>query len=149
MEPLLIILIPGLLGGIILAFLILHVRLRPDLPGRRHTLEPPSPGHINMAHIRVDGVGGLGMVAMATVVALFEPRIRFAMVIALVLGVALGAILIALRRRGPLSSGSHDPGAHMMLPLDDAQRLKTSSATRKAEPRALHTGSVVRLSGAR
>jgi hypothetical protein len=124
MEPLLIVLIPGLLGGVVLALFILSVRLPARQPARWHPLEPPSPGHINMARIRVDGVGGLGMVAMATTVALFEPRIRLAMIIAVVLGAFLGIVLIVLRRDGPLSSGSHDPGARSMLPLDGAQRAE-------------------------
>jgi hypothetical protein len=139
MEPLVIVLVPGVLGGILVALLMLHVRLRSRLPARWRPLEPPSPGLINMAHIRVDGVGGLGMVAMATTVALFEPRIRLAMIIAVVLGVALGVVLIALRRAGPLSAGRHDPGAHAMLPFDvsrrQEQRARPPRLTRAAEPR--------------
>jgi hypothetical protein len=119
MAPLLLaILVPGLLGGLILALLLLSRRVKSGLPvpGR---LAPPSPGHINMARIRVEGIGGLGLVAMALTVSIFEPRIRTAMAIAFVLGVALAAVMIAMRRRrGPLSSDSQDPGAHPMLHLD-------------------------------
>jgi hypothetical protein len=148
MEPLLIILVPGVLGGCIVALVMLLLRFRSRLPARWHPLEPPSPGLINMAHIRVDGVGGLGMVAMATTVALFEPRIRLAMVIALALGVVLGVVLIALRRDGPFSSRGNDPGAHAMLPLDVAAQRKpgspSSRPTRTAEPRrVLPAGSAV------
>jgi hypothetical protein len=72
-----------------------------------------------MAHIRIDGIGGLGMVAMATTVAIFVPRIRFSMAIAVLLGVVLAALLIARRRRnGPLPSSSHHLGAHSMLVID-------------------------------
>jgi hypothetical protein len=119
MAPLLLaILVPSLLGGVILALLLVSRGLssRLPVPGR---LAPPSPGHINMASIRVEGIGGLGMVAMALTVSVFEPRIRTAMAIAFVLGVALAAVMIALRRhRGPLASDSQDPGAHPMLHLD-------------------------------
>jgi hypothetical protein len=118
MEPLIIIVVPGLLGGILVALLILHVRRGPEsaAPGR---LEPPSPGLINMARIRINGIGGLGMVAMATTVAVFVPRIRATMTIALLLGAALAALLIAQRRRkGPLPSSSHHAGAHAMFVID-------------------------------
>jgi hypothetical protein len=122
MEPLMIILIPGLAGG--LAVALLMTRLRAGSGSRvRVPLEPPSPGLINMAHIRVDGVGGLGMVAMAIVVAIFVPRIRLTMALALLLGTALAALLIAVRRRtGPLSSGGDHPGAHAMLDIDGPAR---------------------------
>jgi hypothetical protein len=119
MAPLLLaILVPSLLGGVILALLLRSRRWSSGLPvpGR---LAPPSPGVINMASIRIEGIGGLGMVAMALTVSIFEPRIRTAMAIAFVLGIALAAVLIALRRRnGPLTSDSQDPGAHAMLHLD-------------------------------
>jgi hypothetical protein len=62
-------------------------------------LDPASPDHINMAHIRVAGIGGLGLVAMAGVVAWNVPEIRVAMAIAVVAGGALAAGLIAWRRR--------------------------------------------------
>jgi hypothetical protein len=101
---LLMILLPGVLGGgLILAVLIARFGSRVNAaPDAR--LEPPSPHLINMAHIRVAGVGGLGLVAMAIVVAIFVPLIRVTMTIALLLGVALAAALIAFRRRqGPFS----------------------------------------------
>ena len=77
-------------------------------------LLPPSPHLINMAKIRVSGVGGLGMVAMSVVVAAFVPGIRLSMAIAFVLGIALAAALIALRRRkGPLVSTFHLLDTHI------------------------------------
>ena len=62
-------------------------------------LDPASPDHINMAHIRVAGVGGLGLVAMAAVVAWNVPEIGDVMAFALVAGVVLAVALIAWRRR--------------------------------------------------
>jgi hypothetical protein len=155
MEPVIIILVSGLLGGIVLALLIINVRIGSPSPGDGRRLEPLSPGLINMAHIRVEGVGGLGLVAMAVTVATFEPRIRFAMAIALPLGVALAAVLIALRRRtGPLSSSSHHPGAHSMLPNNGSPRraepVRVSQPTGNDRPlRADLAGSVVPLTVAR
>jgi hypothetical protein len=119
MEPLLIILIPGLLGGFVLALLIFHVRLGSARLTVDRRLAPPSPGLINMAHIRVEGLGGLGLVAAVVAVAIVDPRIRVAMVMASLLGAALAAVLIALRRRtGPLASRGHGPGAHSILGID-------------------------------
>jgi hypothetical protein len=78
---------------------------------------------INMARIRVDGFGGLGLFAMALAVAMFVPRIRVEMGIALILGVLLAAALILLRRRrGPLTSTNDHPGAHLMFDLEDGSR---------------------------
>ncbi len=117
MEPLLIIILPGILGGIALAILMMRFPVRPGREGTESHLDAPSTNIINMARIRIVGVGGLGMVAMAAVVAIFVPRIRSTMILAFVLGVVFATTLIALRRRkGPLSS-SNDPGAHTMLPL--------------------------------
>ena len=122
MEPLLIIILPGILGGVGLAFLISRMGARRWGPTNYEHLEPPSTSIINMARIRVSGVGGLGMVAMSIVVAAFVPRIRSSMLIAFALGIGLALVLIARRRReGPLPS-SHDPGAHMMLPIDETQK---------------------------
>ena len=117
MEPVLIVLLPGVLGGVILALALARVRGNPLVLPVNRPLAPPSPALINMARIRVEGPGGLGLVAMAGAVAIAEPHIRMAMSLALLLGLPLGAILIAWRRRGPLPS-SHDRGAHSMLPLE-------------------------------
>ena len=109
MEPLLIVLVPGVLGGIILAILLgsrwIDLRTR----GVERPLESTSPSLINMAHIPVQGGGGLGIVAAVIAVALADSRIRGAIGIAALLGVVLAAVLIARRReRGPLSSGGGD-----------------------------------------
>ena len=128
MEPLLVIIVPGILGGVLFALVLSRLGGAPDDAGDA-SLRPPSTGMINMAHIRVAGFGGLGMVAMAVTVAVFVPRIRLTMAIALVLGGAMAAALIAFRRRqGPL--GSHiDPGAHSMFPMDAAAAPSTADST--------------------
>ena len=132
MEPLLIIIVPGVLGGIVLALLMSRLPA-PQNRERQSQLEPPSTSMINMARIRIVGVGGLGMVAMAITVAIFVPRIRSSMILAFVLGVVLAMALIAVRRRkGPLSS-SDGPGAHVMFPMEpppapgDSDRSSTYS----------------------
>lgn len=124
MEPVLIILVPGLLGGVVLALMIARFGLGARSDGRTGRLTPPSPSMINMATIRVEGIGGLGLVAAVVVVAITDPRIRLAMIIALVLGVALAVILIGLRRRTGSASGGAAPGAHSMLGIDAEQRRR-------------------------
>lgn len=118
MEPLLIVLVPGVLGGIILAALLASKRINlPTGVGDRR-LEPPSPSLINMAHIPVGGGGGLGIVAAVIAVALAEPRIRIPIGIAAVLGAALAwTLIVRRRRRGPLASAGDDSGPHSTLGL--------------------------------
>jgi hypothetical protein len=48
---------------------------------------------INMAHIRVAGIGGLGMVAVCGVIAIYVPEIRYAISIGIALGAALAAVV--------------------------------------------------------
>src|SRR3954447_24269718 len=109
MEPLLLILIPGTLGGLALALLTPRLRRRSRLVVS-HDLEPASPTLINMAHIKVEGVGGVGLVAAVLAVAAFGPRIRSAILVAAALGTALALAMIALRRStGALPSGTDGP----------------------------------------
>ena len=99
METLLLVLVPGILGGLALALLIARRPARTSSTFVPRHLESPSPGLINMAHIRVEGLGGLGMVAAVVAVAVADGRIRTATILAAVLGAALALILIVMRRR--------------------------------------------------
>ncbi|MGH9374514.1 MAG: hypothetical protein ACRD15_23600 [Vicinamibacterales bacterium] len=123
MEPLLIILVPGLLGGLVLALLIAGTPQRAASPVVPRRLAAPSPGLINMAHIHVEGVGGLGMVAAVVAVAVSDPRIRLATILASVLGTGLALVLIAMRRRnGALPSSGDGPGDRSTLRIDGERR---------------------------
>ncbi len=125
MEPLLIILVLGLLGGLVLFLALLIAGNRRGTPSTvvPRRLAAPSPTLINMAHIQVEGVGGLGLVAVAVAVAVSDPRIRLAMIVAAVLGGGLALVLIAMRRRtGALPSGGDDPDDRSMLHLDGEPR---------------------------
>ena len=56
-------------------------------------------GDINISRIPVDGIGGLGLVVMAGIVAFFMPALRWAAILALVGGTAIGLLLIGARNR--------------------------------------------------
>ena len=124
MEPLLLILIPGLLGGLCLfgALIVARKWRRTPTVVVSRRLDAPSPALINMAQIKVEGIGGLGMVAAVVAVAMADSRIRLAMIAALVLGGGLALLLIAARRHsGPLGSGT-GPDDRSTLHLDDDRR---------------------------
>ena len=75
---------------------------------------------INIASIRVAGVGGLGLVAMAAALAWSIPRIGQTMALGAVLGAGLAVVLILWRRRlGPIPTSSGRPGANTTLSIDE------------------------------
>jgi hypothetical protein len=117
MDPVLMMLIPGVLGGLVIAVLLRRVPGSGDTGlGAPSTGEPMSSGAINMAHIRVAGEGGLGLVAIAVASAIFVPRIGQTIGLGFVLGAVLAVALVAWRRhKGPLPSSSRRPGAHSEL----------------------------------
>ena len=123
MEPLLIVLVAGVVGGLGLAFILAVTWKRSPSAVATRALEAPSPTLINMAHIKVEGVGGLGMVAAVAAVAIADPRIGLATVLALVSGAALALALIMRRRRtGALPSGGEGPDDRSILHLDNGSR---------------------------
>jgi hypothetical protein len=121
MEPLLIVLLPGFAGGLVLALLIAANRRKAPATFVPRRLAAPSPSLINMAHIPVEGVGGLGIVAAVIAIAILEPHIRFATILAAVLGAGLAFLLIALRRRSSDAmniDGDRDNGSTLHLDGD-------------------------------
>jgi len=121
METALVLMFPGLLGGLILAAVLARLNRTPSSNlSRRSNLEPISPDVINMAHIRVAGVGGLGMMAAALIIAINVPEIGFALLVAVVLGVITAVWLIAYRSRPnqPGGGGDHEIPPSV-LTLDD------------------------------
>ena len=92
-----------------------HARASADAFGGR----PASTDIINAARIRVAGIGGLGLVAVAFAVAVSIPRIGLSLGLGLVLGALLAAVLILRRRReGPMPSSGRRPGANTALSID-------------------------------
>ena len=125
MEPLFFILVfPGLFGGLVVAMLLATRRQgTPPTTIVPRRLAAPSPALINMANIPVEGVGGLGMVAAVVVVAVSDPRIRLATLLAAALGVGLAFVLIAVRQRtGALPSGGDGPEDRSVLGLGGERR---------------------------
>ena len=121
MDPVTLLLVPGILGGLVIAWFIARLRGR----GSNALMDEPanlsiSTDVINIAHIRAAGLGGLGLFAMAIVVALFVPSIRLAVGLGLLFGAVLGIVLILRRRRtGPLPSSDGSAGANVILSIDD------------------------------
>lgn len=120
MEPLAIILVPGLIGGAIFAVVFFFIQRRDgNSTPAPYRSDPLSTDVINMARIKVAGVGGLGLVAMAVAVALDIPRIFQTVSLGLILGTVGAAILIVRRRRtGPLPSSGGRAGANTTLSID-------------------------------
>lgn len=139
MEPLLIILIPGIFGGLVLALLIRRNWRGTPPTFVAHRLEAPSPGLINMSSIKVEGIGGLGMVAAVAAVAIADPRIGLATILALVLGGGLALVLIAMRRRAGSSTGE-SPDDRSTLRLDDDRRRTHLTGVQATIDEAKRTG---------
>jgi hypothetical protein len=75
---------------------------------------------INVSRIRVTGIGGLGLVAIALAVAIELPRVGLSLVVALGGSiVAAACVILFRRRRGPLGSDGEQPGARTMLIAGD------------------------------
>ena len=99
-DPVTAVLVPGLLGGLVIAATIALLQRRRDqtptvvMPYRPL---PISTDVINMASIKVAGVGGLGLVAMSAAVALNVPRIFEATALGLLLGTSMAVLMIVRR----------------------------------------------------
>ncbi len=119
MDPVTLVVVPGLLGGIIIALVI--VRFQRHSLSRIDPFESISTDVINAARIRVAGLGGLGLVAMAVVVAVAVPRIGVPLAIGLVLGAVLALLLVAWRNRtGAMPSSGRRIGANTTLAIDES-----------------------------
>jgi hypothetical protein len=100
MDVALAFVVPGLVGGLLLAALLVRLNRRPSSGLVRHsTLEAVSPDVINMAHIRVAGIGGLSMIAAGIIIAVNLPEIGLSLLTALSLGAALAVGMIVYRSR--------------------------------------------------
>ena len=97
--------------------------MSPALPTRSDPFERVPDGTkrdvINISAVRVAGIGGLGLAAVALGVALDVPRIGQTLAVSAALGVVLATVLILRRRRmGPMPSSGRKPGANTTLAID-------------------------------
>jgi len=102
-DPVTAVLVSGFLGGLVVAAMILllqHRRREAPTVVMPYRPLPISTDVINMASIKVVGVGGLGLVAMSAAVALGVPQILQATVIGLLSGAAMALVLIVRRSDG-------------------------------------------------
>ena len=100
MDPATTVLALGLLGGCVIASILLlwqHWQAEAPAVVVPYRPLPISTDVINMASIKVVGVGGLGLVAMAATVALNVPRIFEATAIGLVAGTIMAIVMIVRR----------------------------------------------------
>jgi hypothetical protein len=100
MDPATTVLALGLLGGCVIASILLlwqHRQAEAPAVVVPYRPLPISTDVINMASIKVVGVGGLGLVAMAATVALNVPRIFEATAIGLVAGTIMAIVMIVRR----------------------------------------------------
>jgi hypothetical protein len=127
MDPVTFVVVPGLIGGALVAVLLSRWQrrsARPLLVPRVRHQQVLSTDVINMSSIKVAGIGGLGLVAMAAAVALDVPRIGQTVALGFGLGLIVAAVLIVARRRGggPMPSSGRGPGAHTVLTIDEPAR---------------------------
>jgi hypothetical protein len=129
MDPATELLVLGFFGGLLIAgvTILLQRRAKPSslitpVPYRQ---DPITIDMINMASIKVAGVGGLGLVAMAAAVALDVPRIAQSVGIGIFFG-AIGALIVILRREktGVMPSSGRGMGANTVLAIDQHSNLR-------------------------
>ena len=121
--------VSALIGGSLVAAVMILVDRRRS--GRHQhdafakSVEAGTTDVINIASIRVAGVGGLGLVAMALLLALTIPRIGQSLALGAVLGCGLALALILWRRRfGPIPTSGARMGANTTLSIDHAASPK-------------------------
>ena len=119
MDPVTMVLVSSILGGLGIAFLMVRRQGRGPSALTDAPMPPVTTDVINIAHIRAAGLGGLGLFAMALVVAWFVPVIRLALGAGVLFGALLGAVMILRRRRnGPLPSSGGSAGANVILSIE-------------------------------
>jgi hypothetical protein len=140
MDPVTSLMVLGFVGGLFVAFSLAGANRRSTRVG-----QPPArdadgliTDAFNISHIRVAGVGGLGFVVMALVVAAFVPSIGAAMAIGLTLGAMLAVVLILWRRRaGPMRSSGRRPGANTTLSIDTVESPLDNQAKGRISPQKI------------
>jgi hypothetical protein len=132
MEPIVFLVVAGVVGGLAMAaWLFRFNRAHSRNPFDAAAQQGGATDIINMAHIRVEGVGGLGMVLMAIAVALGIPQVGKSMAAGLLLGGLMAVVLIRRRRAsGPMPSSGQRPGANTTLAIDAPELASPAQMTK-------------------
>jgi hypothetical protein len=131
MAAILMVVLSGLVGGIGFAVLFSRIKRSRSGPDASDVFGASAPTDIiNMAHIRVAGVGGLGLVVVALATALDVPQIGQSVGLGLALAIPFAVALILWRRRGgPMPSSGGQSGANTMLAIDAADAREDDPRT--------------------
>lgn len=122
MDVVLVPVLVAVVGGWLLAGALALMNRRASSDAiTRSAVEPLAPDAINMAHIRVEGVGGLGLIATGVIVAITLPAIGFSLLAGVGLGAVIAVGLVAYRSRvsATLRPGGFDGQPPSLLMLDD------------------------------
>ena len=133
MDPVTLLIVVAFVGGLVVAPLLTlfhhrSSRVREPLPRRD---DAPLVDAINIAHIKVAGIGGLGFVLLALAVAAYIPSIGVSLATGATLGIVFAVVLILQRRRiGPLPSSSGRPGANTTLSIEMGESAASDDQTK-------------------
>ena len=138
MDPVTLIVVPGFLGGLVIAAIVVILQRRSSrdssvvVPYRQ---APLTTDVINMASIKVAGIGGLGLVAMAAAVALDVRRIGETIALGIGCGIVVAVVMIVRRRAsGSMPSSGGSMGANTILALDDADLNHSRNESNRETP---------------
>jgi hypothetical protein len=136
MDLLLFIALPGVVGGLVIALVLARLQGRRPSKAVDGFSDMPSTDVINAARIRVAGVGGLGLVAMALVVAWGIPRIGLILAVGLLLGGLFAGVLVWRRRQdGSMPSSGRRAGANTTLSIDSPFEAQDEPIDKSRKPR--------------
>ena len=124
MDPVTLFMMTAFFGGLVLALWLSRTkRASHRQPGPVRGEDQVRLDVIDIARIKVAGVGGLGFVVVALAVAASIPSIGVLLAIGCASGAILAIGLIFWRRRvGPMPSSSQRPGANTTLSIETAEQ---------------------------
>jgi len=109
---------------------IFHARPGPSTPPTDRFRDLPPTDIINAAHIRVAGVGGLGLVFMSALIAIQFPRVGMTIVIGLAGGIPLAFYLFRRhRQQRDAEAAVNGPGGRSIFPMARSERPSSAANT--------------------
>ena len=120
MDPTLPVIVTGVAGGALIACALFWLSRRSAVRSMASAGgSGPERDVINISAIRVAGIGGLGLMAMAFGLAWTFPSVAQTLTLGAGLGLVLALALIVYRRRtGPMPSSAKSPAANTTLRLE-------------------------------